>query len=427
MSKESWGSVIVAHPGRQHSYRLASALKHAGFLSEYITTVYYKSPFSLLGLVSVVAPGDNRERILSRQNPDLSPDDVKQFYELRGILETLMWRARDVTNFRPFFEKTKDLFGIAVAKEAIKRRCDAVVCYEGNALSCFKYLEKNAPNITRVIDCSSTPRPYLRSVFEEIDCKFSYPHLRREESAVWDEARDAEIREEANLADYYLVASDFVAEGLRYIGFDSSRIMKLPYGCNFLTSLEDIRKRRTNSPIECLFVGQCVCRKGLETIARAFSDPTLRRVKLTVIGKYDNESPYVQVLKQNSNVKFLGLVSKEQVKKQCMSADLFILPTFTEGMSLACLEAMGSGLPIICTPNSGVGDLVAERNTGLLVEPGNVKELVSAINYFANDPSKCRAIGENAFRVASGYTWGRYEETAKRIFEIILKEGAGDK
>lgn len=414
------GKVIVAHPGRQHSYRLASALKHAGLLNEYVTTLYYRSPVSLLGLMAAVAPGDNGDRIRNRCNPDLDPQDVKQFYELRGIAETLMWRAKDPSRYLPYMQKTSRLFGTAVAKEAIAHGVSAVVCYDGQSSACFRYLKANAPHIKRVLDVSSASRPYIRCVYETIMARSGDDFLKQENPRIWDTSSDEAARDEIALSDYFLAASDYVAASLQFAGVKPGQILKLPYGCNF-NNKPDVTRDLAADPVRLLFVGQCVARKGLNDIARAMDVLKGSNIRLTIAGAYDRDAPYMRSLLENPNVEVLGLVDRKQVAELCMKSDVFVFPSCTEGMSLACLEAMGSGLPIICTFNSGVNDLVVEGETGFFVTPGDWHDLLEKIKMLSSDRRLLADMGMNAYNRALDFSWKTYELNAARLFnEKIL-------
>lgn len=81
--------VIIAHPAQQHSFRLATALKKAGILDKYATTVYLKKR-SLTQLVTFLLRGKFRERAFGRKNPDLSAEEVIQFCEGEGLLRLLV-------------------------------------------------------------------------------------------------------------------------------------------------------------------------------------------------------------------------------------------------------------------------------------------------------------------------------------------------
>lgn len=407
--------VIVAHPGQQHSYRLASALKHAGLLDEYITTVYYRSPASLLGLMAVLAPGDNGARIRGRNNPDLEPADVKQFYELRGIAETLMYRTSDVSRFRGYMNRTKELFGVAVAKEAIARGAAAVVCYDRNALPVFRYLKQHAPGVKRVLDASNVPRSFRRSFYERVIEQYGDDALRSEERLAWDSSNDKVDAEEIALAEYCLAGSDFVVEGLVSAGAKRECVLKLPYGCNFDVRADE-PEQNEGGPLRFLFVGQCVTRKGLRVLADAFEDERLGDCELTVAGKYNPEAEYMQRLLANPRVKVLGTVTHGEVARLCRSSDAFVFPSYNEGMSLACLEAMGSGLAMVVSPNSGVADIVQAGEAGVVVPCGDAGALVAAMNRLIDDRGGCHAMRLRAIETASKFTWAEYERRAGELF-----------
>lgn len=411
--------VIVAHPGQQHSYRLASALKHAELLDEYVTTVYYKSAVSLLGLMAMLAPGDNGARIRGRNNPDLEPTDVKQFYELRGVAETLMFRTSDVSRFSGYMNRTKELFGVAVAKEAIARGAAAVVCYDRNALPTFRYLKQHAPDVKRILDASNVPRSFRRSFYDRVIEEYGDNSLRSEERLAWDSSNDRVDAEEIALADFCLAGSDFVVEGLVSAGAKKGCTLKLPYGCNF-TVRADKPEPNKSRPLKFLFVGQCLTRKGLRVLADALEDKCLGDCELTVAGKYDPEAEYMRRLVANPRVKVLGTVAHDEVARLCRASDVFVFPSYSEGMSLACLEAMGSGLAMVVSPNSGVADIVQAGGAGLVAPCGDARALVAAMNRLINDREECHAMRLRAVKTASRFTWAEYERRAEELFRNVI-------
>ncbi|HLC17189.1 MAG TPA: glycosyltransferase [Thermodesulfovibrionia bacterium] len=62
------------------------------------------------------------------------------------------------------------------------------------------------------------------------------------------------------------------------------------------------------------------------------------------------------------------------------AADLFVLPSFAEGLSNALLEAQTCGLPAVATHVGGNSDIIQENVNGLLIEPGNVKQLADSLS-----------------------------------------------
>ena len=162
----SRSKIIVAHPGRQHSFRLASALKKNDVLLYYVTTIYDKDSSVVMKIVKRFLSKDNLKRANGRKNPDLDDRDVKQYCLLGGLIEALL--ARIDKRHRIYWVVQRidsDLFGNKVAKLAIKSGADAVIMYDTNATACFRYLRKRAPHILRIQDVSICTRQYMKTIY----------------------------------------------------------------------------------------------------------------------------------------------------------------------------------------------------------------------------------------------------------------------
>ncbi len=81
--------------------------------------------------------------------------------------------------------------------------------------------------------------------------------------------------------------------------------------------------------------------------------------------------------------------------------DVFVLNSFGEGMSNTLLEAMASRLPIICTDVGDNAELIADRQRGIVIEPGNVPALADAIAQYVHCPDRSVAYADNAQRFAA--------------------------
>ena len=88
-----------------------------------------------------------------------------------------------------------------------------------------------------------------------------------------------------------------------------------------------------------------------------------------------------------------GRVAPEEVPRFLQAADFLVLPSYSEGMPQAVLEAMNCGLPVVATRVGGVPEAVIDGETGLLVEAKNVEQLRNAME---------RMITDEAFRLAAG-------------------------
>lgn len=109
---------------------------------------------------------------------------------------------------------------------------------------------------------------------------------------------------------------------------------------------------------------------------------------------------------------FLGF--RDDVNSLISSSDLFVLPSFFEGLPISCLEAMRSRKPIVSTWVGGIPEEVKDGINGILVKPGNVTELATAIERYLDNPRYGEKCGENGYKI--------YEQlfTAKRMIEQTL-------
>jgi glycosyltransferase involved in cell wall biosynthesis len=103
------------------------------------------------------------------------------------------------------------------------------------------------------------------------------------------------------------------------------------------------------------------------------------------------------------------------------ASDIFVLASDWEGHPLSVMEALAAGLPVVATSAGGVPELVADRVTGILVPPGDVRALAAALRLLVQNPRRRRELGE-AGRVASE----RFEASAMAaayatLFEEVLR------
>jgi glycosyltransferase involved in cell wall biosynthesis len=96
-------------------------------------------------------------------------------------------------------------------------------------------------------------------------------------------------------------------------------------------------------------------------------------------------------LSLDKHVHFMG--NRQDVPDLLAASDIFVLPSLWEGLSMALLEAMASGLPIVASAVSGTVQVITHNETGLLVPPGDVSGLVEAIAAILNDPHRAQALG----------------------------------
>ncbi|MCS7149116.1 MAG: glycosyltransferase family 4 protein [Caldimicrobium sp.] len=128
-------------------------------------------------------------------------------------------------------------------------------------------------------------------------------------------------------------------------------------------------------------------------------------------------------LKLQEDVFFLGRIDPREVPLLLSALDIFVYATFREGMPLAVLEAMASGLPIIATDAEGIPDLFQDEITfGIMVPKGDPQALASAIERILNLPEDERlALGKNAREVvAKRFSAEILKQNTIKLFEKLL-------
>lgn len=418
-------NVIVAHPGRQHSFRLASALKKAGMLDCYVTTVYDKPGVSGR-ILKAVLPAQLRARAESRRNPDLDDDEVVTVCRLAGVLEAGVYRLNHGRNLYRFVQRRNaDRFGVKLAKLVCARQADGVVLYDSTATACFESLRRLRPETARILDVSSCARPYKKQIFEAEIARSGYDDLRRENGALWSERLLERHREELRLADAFLVPSAFVRDSLVRCGVNEARIFTVPYGTNVSDPITRL-PLAPDAPLRILFVGGVNANKGVPLLLEAFSALPEGAAALTLTGRYDPGAWFVKQARETPNVTLTGAVLPSQMREVYAQADVFVLPSLTEGLSQAGVEAMACGLPIVCSANTGVNDYVRDGENGYVVPAGDTAALAKALQWCASHRDLLPAMGAAARQAVSGLTWSRYEKNASEAITEVLKRKKGE-
>jgi glycosyltransferase involved in cell wall biosynthesis len=119
---------------------------------------------------------------------------------------------------------------------------------------------------------------------------------------------------------------------------------------------------------------------------------TIRALKLLLANSYDlslrlaGDGPSRAQLQElatqlgiSHRVQFLGNLTEEEVIRELEACDLFVLPSFVEGIPVSVMEAMAVGVPVIATNIAGTSELVEDGKTGLLVRPSDSQALADAI------------------------------------------------
>jgi len=161
--------------------------------------------------------------------------------------------------------------------------------------------------------------------------------------------------------------------------------------------------------------------KGLDVLLKALH--TMPEVELLIIGdgpERVNLERLAESLRLRGSVKFLGKVPHEEVWRRLLSSSIFVLPSLSEGLPRALLEAMACGLFIVASKVGGVPEVVRDGWNGILVDPNNPKALREAIEKAMADRRTAEIVGERNRLEAQAFTLEKVAEKQFRFLESLL-------
>jgi|APSaa5957512622_1039677.scaffolds.fasta_scaffold10746_2 glycosyltransferase involved in cell wall biosynthesis len=122
------------------------------------------------------------------------------------------------------------------------------------------------------------------------------------------------------------------------------------------------------------------------------------------------------------SLRFLG--TRDDVYALLHAADIFVLPSLSEGLPMALLEAMGMGLPVVATALEGIASVVEDGRHGLLPAPGEVQSLASALARLLSDTALREGLAAEGRRlVLTHYTLERMCSDYEALFLRLYQDG----
>ena len=187
-------------------------------------------------------------------------------------------------------------------------------------------------------------------------------------------------------------------------------------------------KPTSNSPrINILCVGRIHPRKGQDQILKALNlltEEEQKKIALRIVGpqtkpKFFNSLGEIS-RKFRGKVIFEGDCTDEKLSELYSSSDIFVLTSMplansVEGFGFVYLDASSHGLPVIANRTGGVEEAVIDGKTGLLAEPGDIRELSRCLLDLINNRKLRNKLGQEGKRWAKNHSW---ERVSKQLYQI---------
>lgn len=177
-----------------------------------------------------------------------------------------------------------------------------------------------------------------------------------------------------------------------------------------------------NSSMVITFVGRLIYAKGVQDLISALPrvKETVPRAKVLIAG----DGPYKANLESlayhnhcDTDILFLGQKNQDEVIDILSTTDIFVNPSYSEGLPTSVMEAASIGLPIVATDVGGTREIIENRRTGSLIKPGDVEQLRYKLCELAANVELRRELGRNATTfVKQKYDW---EEITDKWTKVI--------
>jgi glycosyltransferase involved in cell wall biosynthesis len=208
------------------------------------------------------------------------------------------------------------------------------------------------------------------------------------------------------------------------LGLTAKQVIVLP---NPVQLPAQIPSRLETHQVKFLFLGRIGQRKGAFDLIKAFATLSAEQKSCSSLilagdGDLEQASQLIKNLNLTNQITLPGWVNTEQRDALLAKANVFVLPSYNEGLPMALLEAMGWGLPVITTPVGGIPEVVNSSENGLLINPGDIRQLSEAMKSLIENRNLRLDLGNNARKSVASLDVKNYGFSLLNIFRGLQKE-----
>jgi glycosyltransferase involved in cell wall biosynthesis len=390
MTRVNW---IVTQIGSRERYAVPRAFHARRNLHHFYTDIWSGRAAAF---AKYLPRGDG---LAHRFHPGLPGDRVTAFnaFGIRCAMRPL-WRGRPKTMDEQYAEyawignQFAERVNSRLALEKLDPANTAAFLFTTGALETCQYLKKlGVPIIVDQLDPARVDEQMIQAEIERWPGWEEFPGR-------IPEIYFSRLAEEWRLADRVLVNSNWSRAALLKEGVDAQKIIVVPlcYEPGSLAAAPTRAESSAAKPLTVLWIGQIILRKGIPYLFEAAAKLLKSNVRFIVAGRVGISDK--GLCAAPANVTVLGHITHGEAAKQFSNADVFVLPTVSDGFALTQLEAMSFGLPVITTPNCG--DVVTHGMDGLIIPPRDSQALADAIASLESNRQLVRDMSARALQTA---------------------------
>jgi glycosyltransferase involved in cell wall biosynthesis len=362
--------------------------------------------------------------LVSRFHPELKGAAVTS-WNVRALLWETRLRQKSEVRDHGFIE-VGSRFAVRV-REALKRRSDLgpdsiFFAYDTGALETMEWCRERG--IKRVLNQMDPNRVEVELVRAEEEC---WPGWASYSTQVPEEYFCRREQEWA-LADRVIVNSEFCRQALVKQGVSSEKLVVIPLCYETEDERLEVRSQKSEpssinhqpstGTLRVLFLGQVILRKGIQYLIEAARKLKGENIRFEVVGPIGISRGAIASAPRNMT--FHGRATRDQAANWYRQADVFVLPTLSDGFALTQIEAMAHGLPVVTTPCCG--EVVSDGVDGFIVLPRNAEVLAKTFLRYLEEPNLLKAQQNAALTKAAQFTLNRLANNLLRLESLLLNK-----
>jgi D-inositol-3-phosphate glycosyltransferase len=309
-----------------------------------------------------------------------------------------------------------NLAGVARARELMRRERFDIVHAHANLAAYLLARPGDVPVVYTEHD--STPW----------SCRYRRLHERLIRRAIYRLVNVPAFRRATRVA---TICESLRLELLERWGIDATNVLTILNGADFDVFNTDDWEATSRSPFEryCLFVGSLTARKAPDLLVRALVEAPDTNCVFAGDGPMRSRlEALADRLGVADRVAFLGNVRPDELAPLYSSADLLVLPSFSETTSLVAFEAMACGTPVLSSRIAGLPEVVHDWRTGFLVKPGDVGQLAIAIRFLTADREALARMGAKAQRrIRKRFLWPNVAREYLALYGSLVASATGER
>lgn len=212
------------------------------------------------------------------------------------------------------------------------------------------------------------------------------------------------------------------SKGLKGLALKNLPDQKIDVICNGVDTNQFRPNFTKSDTLRMLCVSRLIKRKGIVYLIKAIAELRQNNVNLVIVGQGTQEEKLkrlVSALDVSSKVEFKNYIAHDSINEIYHNSDVFILPSLSEGMNNAALEAMACGLPVVLTDTGGSAELV--NGNGFIIGKKDHLSIARALQKFLQDRELIGQMGKRSREIAESMSWRNIAEGYYRLYNDVCK------